>query len=114
MGTSVNQRSPNTTGWRAVSACYTGEAVSVDRTATEIWRAATKQSDVLSEQLGSGVVAVCVEAANAGATLEAAARTIDQVNLEKQNNVVGEFAKRMLMTKAAGGAPGDTPTAALF
>src|SRR5215216_4472358 len=74
MGTSVNQPSPNTGGWRAVSACYSTENISVERTALEIWRAASKQD----------------------------------------NTLVGEFAKRMLMVKASGGAPGDTPIAALF
>jgi hypothetical protein len=114
MGTSVNQRSPNTGGWRAVSACYTAENISVERTALEIWRAASKQDNSLIEQLGSSTVAACVEAANERPTPETAARTIEEISRLKQNTVVGEFAKRMLMVKASGGAPGDTPIAALF
>lgn len=114
MGTSVSQRSPNTGGWRAVSACYTAESIPIDRTATEIWRAAAKQDDSLAQQLGSRTVTACVDAANARATQESAAKTIEEVSLSKQNNVVGEFAKRMLMVKASGGASEDTPTAALF
>ena len=114
MGTSVNQRSPNTAGWRAVSACYSAENVPLDRTALEIWRAASKQDSSLAEQLGSSTVAACVEAANQRPTPEAAARTIEEISRLKQNTVIGEFAKRMLMVKASGGAPRDTPIAALF
>lgn len=114
MGTSVSQRSPNTGGWRAVSACYTAETIPVDRTATEIWRAAAKQDNSLTEQLGSRTVAACVDAAHRNPSLESATRTIEEVSRAKQNTVVGEFAKRMLMVKASGGAPADTPAAALF
>jgi hypothetical protein len=86
----------------------------VDRTAVEIWRAALRQDDSLLQQLGSPTVATCVDAANERPTPESAARTIEQISLSKQNNVVGEFAKRMLLVKASGGAHGDTPTAVLF
>ena len=114
MGTSVSQRSPNTGGWRTVSACYTAETIPVDRAAVEIWRAALRQDDSLVQQLGSPAVTACVDAANERPTSEAAARTIEKINLSKQNNVVGEFAKRMLLVKAGGGAREDTPTAVLF
>jgi hypothetical protein len=114
MGTSVSQRSPNTGGWRAVSACYTGESIPIDRTAVEIWRAASKQDNSLIEQLGSSTVAACVDAANRSPTPESAAITIEEISRSKENTVVGEFAKRMLMVKASGGAPADTPVAALF
>lgn len=114
MGTSVSQRSPNTGGWRAVAACYATEHISVERTVTEIWRAAFKQDSSLSEQLGSAPVAACIEAARRSLPSEEAGRTIEQINRAKQNNVVGEFAKRMLMLKANGGAKDETPTAVLF
>jgi hypothetical protein len=114
MGTSVSQRSPNTGGWRAVSACYTSERIPVDRAAVEIWRAASKQDNSLIEQLGSQTVAAFVDAASRRPTPESAARTIEDISRSKQNTIVGEFAKRMLMVTANGGTPTDTPAAALF
>ena len=114
MGTSVSQRSPNTPGWRVVSACYTTNAVPVDRTAVEIWRAATKQDQSLLQQLGSETVETCINAANQRVNAESAARTIQDLSLSKQNTVIGEFAKRTLILKTNGGAQEDTPIAALF
>ncbi len=114
MGTSVSQRSPNTPGWRVVSACYSSDTVPVDRAIVEIWRAAAKQDQSLLQQLGSSTVETCVNAANRRVDAELAARTVHELSASKQNTVIGEFAKRMLALKSNGGAQGDTPTAALF
>jgi len=114
MGTSVSQRSPNTPGWRVVSACYTSDTVPVDRAVVEIWRAATKQDQSLLQQLDSATVETCVSAANQRVDSRRAAQTIGELSVSKNNTVIGEFAKRMLALKSNGGAQEDTPTAALF
>jgi len=114
MGTSVSQSSPNTGGWKAVSACYTNGNLSIERTATELWRAASKQDASLFEQLSSGVVSECLKMAAQPLSKEAVAEKIVQIGALKQNTFLGEFAKRALLIKAAGGYQGETPTCVLF
>ena len=101
MGTSVSQRSPNTPGWRVVSACYTSDTVPVDRAVVEIWRAAIKQDQSLLQQLGSATVEACVSAANQGVDSQIAGRTIQELSVAKGNTVIGEFAKRMRCARAS-------------
>jgi len=114
MGTSVSQSSPKTGGWRAVSSCYTASNASAERTATEVWRAASHQDNSVFEQLGTGAVAECLKAAQGRLNKDAAADKIVQIGNLKQNTVVGEFAKRALMIKAAGGYEGETAASVLF
>lgn len=114
MGTSVSHRSPQTVGWKAVSACYSNADVPIDRTASEIWRAASRQDDNLQKQLGSRVVVECIDAASESLSREAVARRVAEISATKENSVVGEFAKRAFLLKAAGAYQGDTPAAALF
>jgi hypothetical protein len=114
MGTSVNQRSPNTGGWRSVAACYTNETVSLDRTALEIWRAASTQDDEISTQLASPIVAQCAAAANRGLSEAQAVAEAEQLSSLKQNNLVTEFAKQALLIKAAGGYADESFTSVLF
>src|SRR5690349_2775305 len=114
MGTSVSQRSPNTSGWRAVSTCYTHDAIPIDRTATEVWRAAAKQDSNILKQLGSAVVAECVSGASQSLKPKELAEKIQKCNSLKQNTVVGEFAKRALMIKAGGGYKSESSTSVLF
>ena len=45
MGTSVNQRSPDTLNWRAAQATYEDAGIPIERVLQEIWRAATTQPD---------------------------------------------------------------------
>lgn len=114
MGTSVNQRSPNTGGWRSVSACYTNENVSVDRTALEVWRAAGTQDETIAEQLGSEVVAHCAAAASRPMSQDKAVAEVERLTNSKQNHLIGEFAKQALLIKAAGGHPEESFGSVLF
>ena len=114
MGTSVNQRSPNTGGWRSVATCYTNENVSLERTASEIWRAAATQDNEISNQLGSEVVTKCAAAATRGFSEAEALAEVERLSALKQNNLIGEFAKRALLIKAAGGHRDESFTAVLF
>jgi hypothetical protein len=114
MGTSISQRSPDTAGWKTVSACYIHENVPLDRAATELWRAALKQDNSLLDQLGTKPVAQCIQAASQPLTREAALRKAQEVDSLKQNTVAGEFAKRAMVVKAAGGFSGESAASVLF
>ena len=114
MGTSISQASPKTSGWKAVSSCYTHESIPIDRVASEVWRAACRQDKALFDQLGSDVVTKCLSSASRSLSSQSAAETIRQLSAIKQNTVVAEFAKRALMIKSAGGHVGETATVVLF
>src|SRR6266545_3121163 len=45
MGTSINQRSPDTTNWRIVQSAYEDPSVPLPRVLQEIWRAAANQPE---------------------------------------------------------------------
>jgi hypothetical protein len=113
MGTSVNQASPKTSGWKAVSICYTHE-IPIDRTVTEIWRAASKQDNSLFEQLGSRLVSECVKASYQDLNQRSLATTIQQLNALKQNSVIGEFAKRALTIRALAAPRQESVATILF
>lgn len=113
MGTSVSHRSPDTTGWKAVAACYKFANIPPERTATEIWRAASRDH-ALTEQLASPSVAACVERGLATADRAEASRSIRELSLAKENTIVGEFAKRALLVKSAGGHPNESHATVLF
>ena len=105
MGTSVSHRSPDT-GWEGGGGVFTHMRTSrPNGQATKIWRAATKGDASLAEQLGSQTVAACIDATRQAADLNAAAQSIRELNLTKENTIVGEFAKRAMMIKASGGHP---------
>src|SRR5437899_1961787 len=114
MGTSVSQSSPPTIGWKSVSACYSSSDVPLDRTATEIWRAAFQQDESLQAQLGSQVVVECIKAAGESLSREEVERRIQELRTAKQNSVIGEFAKQVFLLKASGAHETETPAAVLF
>src|ERR1700731_4073905 len=111
MGTSVSQSSPPTIGWKSVSACYSSVDVPLDRTATEIWRAAFQQDQTLRAQLGSNLVAECMKAASESLSPQEFQRRAEELRTSKQNSVVGEFAKQVFLLKASGAHENDSPTA---
>jgi hypothetical protein len=114
MGTSVSHRSPPTIGWKSVSACYSSADAPLDRTATEIWRAAFKQDENLRTQLASQVVADCIQAASESLPPEEVKRRVKEISATKQNSVIGEFARRAFLLKASGAYENETPTTVLF
>lgn len=114
MGTSVNQRSPNTGGWRSVAACYVNENTSVDRAALEVWRAAATQDDSIFDQLGSDLVTKCATAATQDLAEQTAIVEIERLSSLRENHLVGEFAKHAVLIKAAGGHPNESFSTVLF
>jgi hypothetical protein len=114
MGTSVNQRSPNTGGWKSAAACYANEATSIDRTALEIWRAVSTQDDSIPDQLGSDVVRKCAETAAKNLDPQQAVVEIERLSATGDNNLIGEFAKRALLIKTGGGHAQESFASAVF
>lgn len=99
MGTSINQRSPNTPNWRVVSTAYTNNSISVDRAVQEIWRAATNQpTGDLSRELGNSIVAECFRIA---VTAESREQAIQQANLavafSGQASLAADIAQRAVV-----------------
>jgi hypothetical protein len=73
MGTSMSQRSPSTTNWRAVDTAYQNPDVSIERTVQEIWRASANDNKGLANSLGEKIVAQSIEIVrNAQSSAEAA------------------------------------------
>lgn len=114
MGTSVSHPSPKTVGWKVVATCYKHAGIPIARTAVEVWLAAANEGSNLYQQLGSKLVRECVEAAARPISPATAAAKIQQLALAKENSIVGEFAKRALMIKAAGGYPREAAATVLF
>lgn len=83
MGTSTNQRSPNTPNWRAAQLAYVEPGLPIDRTIQEVWRAALNQpTGNLLQSLSTEVVSDClritVESESREAALARASRHIAQ------------------------------------
>ncbi|MBA2272210.1 MAG: hypothetical protein H0W20_16695 [Chthoniobacterales bacterium] len=79
----------------------------------EIWRAATKDS-ALIDQLSSPAVAACVARGFAVAAQPETARAVRELSLTQRNTIVGEFAKRAMLVKSAGGHPNESHATVLF
>lgn len=99
MGTSINQRSPNTPNWRAASTAYTNRSISIERAVQEIWRAATNQPvGDLSRDLGKSIVAECLRIAVDSASREEA---IQKANLvvafSGQASLAADIAQRAVV-----------------
>jgi hypothetical protein len=97
MGTSVNQRSPDTASWRAVAAAYVNP-IPIPRVVAEIWRAAQHDpSTDWTALLSSSGVAACYEVSRAavGATegLQQASRAIAHAHT---SSLAADLAKRAL------------------
>jgi hypothetical protein len=103
MGTSVNQGSPKTAGWTSVSRCYTDPRVPVAQTTAEIWRAAINQGPSLTSQLNSKLVEHCLEIGKSKPARSEIMAQVKSLNNLKDNTIVGEFAKRALISTAIGG-----------
>ena len=112
MGTSINQGSPDTTGWTVVAACYDNDAFSTEQTAMEIWRAATAQNATFVRQLKSEVVRMFVE--QKVAARQSPAEVGDRVAPRKENTITSELAKRSALITEARGYGHESPIAGLF
>lgn len=96
MGTSTNQRSPRTPNWKSVEVAYTFPNIPVQRTAQEIWRAATQEPDGgIVSGLRSPVVAQCLEIVqNSRSATDTAQKVKRLLALSGQTSLAGEIAQR--------------------
>ena len=113
MGTSINQASPNTPGWKAVARCYTDAQIPINQTSAEIWRAAVTESPSLKQQLSSAVVEKCLEIASRRPSKDQALSEVKRLNQLKENSIIGELAKRAVIASSVGNFR-ESPAAALF
>ncbi len=99
MGTSISQRSPETSNWRAVAAGYTSDVISVERTVQEIWRAATNQPEGnLPADLGNPIVAECLRIAiNSNSREEAAMLSSREIAFSGQASLAADIAQRAVV-----------------
>lgn len=93
MGTSVNQRSPDTLNWRAVQATYEDQTIPIERVLQEIWRAASGQADAdFSVMLAQPIVLRLREIAlTARPPVEVAATASRTIAQSKQTSLVDEL-----------------------
>src|SRR5438132_352994 len=102
MGTSVNQRSPETPNWKIAQRAYENPDIPMDRALREVWRAADNQPEGnLAAQLSDpfiGSLATVATSANspAAASREAGDRIVDN----KAASLGAEIAKRAAMQAA--------------
>ena len=102
MGTSVNQRSPDTLNWRAVQATYEDQSFPVDRVLQEIWRAASDKNADFSLMLAEPIVWQLRDIAlKAQSPVEAAARAGRAIAQTKQTSLVADIAYRAAVQAAS-------------
>jgi len=96
LGTSVNQRSPDTLNWRAVQATYEDASIPIERVLQEIWRAATSREGnnfnvLLSEPIITRLRDIAVSARS---PVEAATAAGAAIAESKQTSLVADIAFR--------------------
>lgn len=95
MGTSMSQRSPSTTNWKAVDIAYQNSDVSIQRTVQEIWRASANDDKGLANILGDKIVAQCIEIVrNAQSPAEAAQQVRRLVAFSGNASLAADIAQR--------------------
>jgi hypothetical protein len=94
MGTSASHPSPKTTAWRTVGTCYESDQIPVDRTAEEIWQAATSESSTIEAQLKSPAVYACYDIARQGIAPDQVHVALSRISSEHKNSMVVEYARR--------------------
>jgi len=102
MGTSVNQRSPDTLPWKAVAAGYTSADVPIRRILNQIWRANTPPDSSVVQNLGSTALFGIHQIArneSSGSVAQVTARSL--IIHERASSIVSECAKRALAVTIA-------------
>jgi hypothetical protein len=99
MGTSINQRSPATPNWHAVTAAYHSDAIPIPRIVQELWRAATNQpTGNLAADLGAPIIARCFAIAlNARSREEALSSASREIALSGQASLAADIAQRAVV-----------------
>src|SRR5713226_3305849 len=104
MGTSVNQRSPNTLNWRAVRAAYDDPAVPPERVLTEIWRAADNQPEgSLPRLLAEPIIGSLVSLVAASTSVEDAARAAARLAARSKESTLAVDSARRAVVQSVGG-----------
>jgi hypothetical protein len=116
VGTSVNQRSPDTLNWRAAHAAYEDPSVPPDRVLQEIWRAASNQPEGdLAAMLGEPIVARLRDIAAQGRTpLEVATAVSREIAQSKQASLAADIARRAAVQAAGTPDPARTYSERVF
>ena len=116
MGTSVNQRSPDTTNWRIVQRAYEDPNFPAERALKEIWRAATNQPQGdLAAQLGEPAIAAFADVAIASSSPAEAAREAGRVIAEtKCASLAADIARRAAVQSAGRENPREAFAQRLF
>ena len=96
MGTSVSHRSPDTHNWRAVTASYLSENLTVDRINQEIWRAATNQPlGNLPLSLADPIIARCLKTAIDSSSAQEAIHSVSRLIAESgEASLATDIARR--------------------
>jgi hypothetical protein len=99
MGTSVNQRSPDTLNWRAVRAVYDDPNVPAERALMEVWRAADNQPEgSLPRLLAEPIIGSLAAVAGAAVSVEEAARAAGRlVATSKASSLAVDIARRAVV-----------------
>ena len=107
MGTSRNDRSPNTPGWLAIRAVIGGDWP-IERQSLELWRtAATDQEQVLVEELSHPVVAIASQLSQGAGVHEALDSYDDALDEHGPQSILADLARRSL-AKAVAANTGPT------
>lgn len=103
MGTSSNQSSPNTLGWRPALASLGHLDLSVERQSMELWRAAlTDRDGRLIEELSNPLLASACEIANQNISPARAVQSFDNtLNQQYAAGLTLDMAKRALARSSA-------------
>jgi len=97
MGTSVSQPSKRNPNWNPVFKCYENDIISIDRTIQEVWRASENEEQPISSQLKSKSIYNCFLAVKNSKNIPEALQKFNQTILrDKNNSIIGEFAKRSI------------------
>jgi hypothetical protein len=107
MGTSVSHPSPRTTIWRAVNTCYESDQLPIDRTAEEIWHAATAETSTIESQIKSPAVFACYELAREKVPPDRVQAALSKVASQYGNSMVVEYAKRATLIASQKADPGE-------
>ena len=96
MGTSISHRSPKTLNWRAAVTSYTSENISLSRAVEEVWKAIKYQPDSnLVEEMGSPIVAKCLQISLLGISPEQAAVDVSRIiALSGRSSIATDIARR--------------------
>lgn len=99
MGTSVNQRSPDTTPWKFVQQAYDDPNVPLDRALNLIWRAADLEQETrLTNLLGQPIIgSVAAVVGSAQSPSQAARDAVRLIVTNKASSLAADIARRAVV-----------------